>query len=144
MICTYSKRCPMSESTLIYHLKKCLFHTACSNGDAILQPGTGEISKLCYNGTYHRVAANTPPIYANTITSDCEGNRESQNMQNSKNTVYILGALLGVFMTVLMATVVIVLVVYWFIARRKMDRTQIRHHDIPFTGLVACRLLSVK
>ena len=65
-------------------------------------------------------------------------------MQNSKNTVYILGALLGVFMTVFMATVVIVLVVYWFIAQRKMDRTQIGHHDIPLTGLVVCRLLSVK
>lgn len=115
----------------------CICHTACSNGDAVLQADTGDVSELCYNGVYHRVTANAPPTYASTMdTNNCGRNRGNRDRQSCTNTVYVLGVLLGILMPVFVCFVLIVLV-YWTIAKRKMDSAQMRHNNISLTGSVA-------
>ena len=82
----------------------------------MFEPGTGEISQICYNRSYYYVSETTTT--------------ESQNQTGNRNerTAAILGALLGVS---ILAIIVIILVFVVLLIRLKKRNQLQQTYEVP-------------
>ena len=101
---------------------------ACDNGDAVFEPGTGEISQICYNRRYYHV------VETKTIASQNQTDQRIQNFQsdgksgNNERTAAILGALFGIS---ILAIIVIILVSMILLIRLKKRNQQQHAYEVP-------------